>query len=55
LRHQSVTLPSGDASAPDPYLFHESPFGGHANDADPELEARLWARHYVCLARKLAS
>ncbi len=37
----------------DPYLFYENTFGGHANDADPELNARRWARHYVYLARKL--
>jgi prolyl oligopeptidase len=38
----------------DPYLFYENTFGGHANDADPELNARRWARHYVYLAQKLA-
>ena len=37
----------------DPYLYYENTFGGHANDADPELNARRWARHYVYLARKL--
>jgi prolyl oligopeptidase len=37
----------------DPYLFYENTFGGHANDADPELNARRWARHYVYLSRKL--
>jgi prolyl oligopeptidase len=37
-----------------PYLYYENTFGGHANDADPELNARRWARHYVYLARKLA-
>jgi prolyl oligopeptidase len=37
----------------DPYLFYENTFGGHANDADPELNARRWARHYVYLAQKL--
>lgn len=36
-----------------PYLFYEQTFGGHANDADPELNARRWARHYVYLAQKL--
>jgi prolyl oligopeptidase len=38
----------------EPYLFYENTFGGHANDADPELNARRWARQYVYLARKLA-
>jgi prolyl oligopeptidase len=37
----------------DPYLFYENTFGGHANDADPELNARRWARHYVYLSEKL--
>jgi len=37
----------------DPFLYYENTFGGHANDADPELNARRWARHYVYLARKL--
>ena len=37
----------------DPYLYYENTFGGHANDADPELNARRWARHYVYLAQKL--
>lgn len=37
----------------DPYLFYENTFGGHANDADPDLNARRWARHYVYLAQKL--
>ena len=36
-----------------PYLYYEQTFGGHANDADPELNARRWARHYVYLAEKL--
>ncbi|MDB5441945.1 MAG: serine protease of the peptidase family [Phenylobacterium sp.] len=36
-----------------PYLYYEQTFGGHANDADPELNARRWARHYVLLAQKL--
>jgi prolyl oligopeptidase len=36
-----------------PYLYYEQTFGGHANDADPELNARRWARHYVYLALKL--
>ncbi|WP_158918228.1 prolyl oligopeptidase family protein [Caulobacter sp. S45] len=38
----------------DPYLFYENTFGGHANDADPTLNARRWARHYVYLWEKLA-
>ncbi len=37
----------------DPFLYYENTFGGHANDADPELNARRWARHYVYLAQKL--
>jgi prolyl oligopeptidase len=37
----------------DPYLYYENTFGGHANDADPELNARRWARHYVFLTQKL--
>ena len=36
-----------------PYIYYEQTFGGHANDADPELNARRWARHYVYLAQKL--
>ena len=36
-----------------PYIFYEQTFGGHANDADPELNARRWARHYVYLSQKL--
>jgi prolyl oligopeptidase len=36
-----------------PYLYYENTFGGHANDADPELNARRWARHYVYLWEKL--
>jgi prolyl oligopeptidase len=36
-----------------PYLYYEQTYGGHANDADPELNARRWARHYVYLAQKL--
>jgi len=36
-----------------PFLYYENTFGGHANNADPELNARRWARHYVYLARKL--
>ncbi len=36
-----------------PYLYYENTFGGHANDADPELNARRWARHYVYLTQKL--
>ncbi|MBI1197824.1 MAG: prolyl oligopeptidase family serine peptidase [Phenylobacterium sp.] len=41
------------AALGDPYLYYEQTFGGHANDADPELNARRWARHYVYLAQKL--
>ena len=37
----------------DPCLYYENTFGGHANDADPELNARRWARHYVYLTQKL--
>ncbi|MBE7217529.1 MAG: S9 family peptidase [Caulobacteraceae bacterium] len=37
----------------DPVLYYENTFGGHANDADPELNARRWARHYVYLSQKL--
>ena len=37
----------------DPYLYYENTFGGHANDADPELNARRWARHYIYLTQKL--
>lgn len=37
----------------DPYLYFENTFGGHANDADPELNARRWARHYVYLSQNL--
>jgi prolyl oligopeptidase len=36
-----------------PYLYYEQTFGGHANDAEPELNARRWARHYVYLSEKL--
>ncbi len=36
-----------------PYLYYEQTFGGHANDADPELNAKRWARHYVYLAQQL--
>ena len=37
----------------DPALYYENTFGGHANDADPDLNARRWARHYVYLSQKL--
>jgi prolyl oligopeptidase len=37
----------------DPCLYYENTFGGHANDAAPELNARRWARHYVYLTQKL--
>jgi prolyl oligopeptidase len=36
-----------------PYIYYDNTFGGHANDADPELNARRWARHYVYLSQKL--
>ncbi|MBA4795537.1 MAG: S9 family peptidase [Phenylobacterium sp.] len=36
-----------------PYIYFENTFGGHANDADPELNAQRWARHYVYLMQKL--
>jgi prolyl oligopeptidase len=36
-----------------PVMYYENTFGGHANDADPELNARRWARHYVYLSQKL--
>ncbi len=38
-----------------PYFYYENTFGGHANDADPELNARRWARHYVYLWEKLGA
>ncbi|HEY7852451.1 MAG TPA: prolyl oligopeptidase family serine peptidase, partial [Caulobacteraceae bacterium] len=37
----------------DPVLYYENTFGGHTQDADPELNARRWARHYVYLSQKL--
>ncbi|HEV2362568.1 MAG TPA: prolyl oligopeptidase family serine peptidase [Caulobacteraceae bacterium] len=37
----------------DPVLFYENNIGGHAYDADPQLNADRWARHYVYLAQKL--
>jgi prolyl oligopeptidase len=36
-----------------PYLYYENTDGGHSNDADPLLNARRWALHYVYLARQL--
>ena len=36
-----------------PTLYFEPRFGGHANDADPELNAARWARHYVYLMQQL--
>ncbi|MEQ1752605.1 MAG: prolyl oligopeptidase family serine peptidase [Micropepsaceae bacterium] len=36
-----------------PYLYFENTFGGHSNDADPALNAKRWARHYVYLSQKL--
>jgi prolyl oligopeptidase len=36
-----------------PALYFEETFGGHANDADPQINAARWARHYVYLAQNL--
>jgi prolyl oligopeptidase len=36
-----------------PYLYYENTFGGHSNDADPAMNAKRWARHYVYLAQQL--
>jgi prolyl oligopeptidase len=36
-----------------PYLYYENTEGGHSNDADPLLNARRWALHYVYLAQQL--
>lgn len=36
-----------------PVLYYEPSFGGHANDADPQLNAARWARHYVYLMQRL--
>jgi prolyl oligopeptidase len=36
-----------------PYLYFENTLGGHSNDADPRMNARRWALHYVYLAQKL--
>ena len=36
-----------------PYLYYEQTLGGHANEADPDLNSARWARHYVYLAQKL--
>ena len=36
-----------------PALYFEPRFGGHANDADPEVNAARWARHYVYLMQQL--
>ena len=36
-----------------PYIYYEPAAGGHANDADPQLNAARWARHYVYLLQRL--
>ncbi len=36
-----------------PYLYYENTDGGHSNDADPLLNARRWALHYVYLSQQL--
>lgn len=36
-----------------PVIYYEPTFGGHANDADPQLNAARWARHYVYLMQRL--
>ncbi|MDY7232572.1 prolyl oligopeptidase family serine peptidase [Hyalangium rubrum] len=36
-----------------PYLYYENTDGGHSNDADPVMNARRWALHYVYLAQQL--
>ncbi len=36
-----------------PYIYYEPAAGGHANDADPQLNAARWARHYVYLMQRL--
>ncbi|WP_224247996.1 prolyl oligopeptidase family serine peptidase [Hyalangium gracile] len=36
-----------------PYLYYENTDGGHSNDADPMLNARRWALHYVYLSQQL--
>ena len=34
-------------------LYYEETSGGHSNDADPNLNAARWARHYVYLSQQL--
>jgi prolyl oligopeptidase len=36
-----------------PYIYYENTFGGHSNDADPNMNAERWARHYLYLTQKL--
>ena len=36
-----------------PYLYYENTDGGHSNDADPVMNARRWALHYVYLMQQL--
>jgi len=36
-----------------PYIYYEPAAGGHANDADPQLNAARWARHSVYLMQRL--
>ncbi|MDP3490870.1 MAG: prolyl oligopeptidase family serine peptidase [Phenylobacterium sp.] len=36
-----------------PVIYYEPTFGGHANVADPKLNAARWARHYVYLMQRL--
>lgn len=36
-----------------PVIYYEPTFGGHANDADPQLNAARWARHYAYLMQRL--
>jgi prolyl oligopeptidase len=36
-----------------PHLYFENTDGGHSNDADPILNARRWALHYVYLSQQL--
>jgi prolyl oligopeptidase len=34
-------------------LYYEETRGGHSNDADPQNNAKRWARHYVYLSQQL--
>jgi len=34
-------------------LYYEETMGGHSNDADPQNNAKRWARHYVYLSQQL--